>query len=111
MKKLVGNFTSPRCESCGGILKSATISFGQAMPEAAMRQAQEWTEEAEIFIMMGSSLQVQPAATFPLIAKQNGALLAIINREPTPLDEDSDFVHHGGIGEFCEGFSRLMADG
>jgi NAD-dependent deacetylase len=111
VKKLVGDFPSPRCDACGGILKSATISFGQAMPQAAMRQAQEWTEEAKIFIIMGSSLQVQPAATFPLIAKRNGALLAIINREPTPLDDEADFVHHGGIGEFCQGFSQLIADG
>lgn len=111
VKKLVGNFSSPRCDSCGGILKSATISFGQAMPERAMRQAQEWTEEARLFIIMGSSLQVQPAASFPVIAKQNGALLAIINREPTPLDEYADFVHLGAIGEFCRMFNTMIADG
>src|ERR1044071_6074514 len=111
MSKLVGDFSSPRCNACGGILKSATISFGQAMPQAAMQQAQEWTEQARIFIIMGSSLQVQPAATSPVIAKRNGALLAIINREPTPLDDAADFVHHGGIGEFCERFGALVADG
>jgi NAD-dependent deacetylase len=111
MKKLVGDFESPKCVSCGGILKSATVSFGQAMPEAAMHQAQEWTEEAEIFIVMGSSLQVQPAASFPVQAKRNGALLAIINREPGPLDEMADFVHHGAIGEFCGRFGEMIADG
>ena len=57
------------------------------MPENAMRVAQEWTEQAEVFIVMGSSLQVQPAASFPVVAKRNGALLAIINREPGPLDD------------------------
>jgi NAD-dependent deacetylase len=111
IKRLVGNFSSPKCDSCGGILKSATISFGQAMPQEAMRQAQEWTEQAEIFIVMGSSLQVQPAASFPVIAKRNGALLAIINREPTPLDDFADFVHHGAIGEFCARFGEMIADG
>src|SRR5215468_179151 len=93
MKRLVGDFSSPKCDGCGGILKMATISFGQAMPQEAMRQAQEWTEQAQIFIVMGSSLQVQPAAYFPVIAKRNGALLAIVNREETALDEYADFVH------------------
>jgi len=111
IKKLVGDFSSPRCDACGGILKSATISFGQAMPQEAMLKAQEWTERARIFVVMGSSLQVQPAASFPVLAKRNGALLAIINREATPLDEYADFVHQGAIGEFCQRFSALIADG
>src|SRR5262245_1739451 len=91
------DLTSPRCDSCDGILKAATVSFGQAMPEQAMMRAHEWTEQAEIFIVMGSSLQVQPAASFPVIAKRNGALLAIINREEGPLDEMADFIHNGAI--------------
>ena len=108
---LVGDFASPKCASCGGILKSTTVSFGQAMPEEAMRLAQEWTEQAEVFIVMGSSLLVQPAASFPVIAKRNNALLAIINREAGPLDEIADFVHHGAIGEFCARFGEMIADG
>jgi NAD-dependent deacetylase len=111
MRTLAGEFSSPKCDSCGGILKSATVSFGQAMPPDAMRRAQEWTEKAEIFVVMGSSLQVHPAAAFPAIAKRNGALLAIINREPGPLDGLADYVHHGGIGEFCQKFNTLIADG
>ncbi|MGE5218979.1 MAG: SIR2 family NAD-dependent protein deacylase [Chloroflexota bacterium] len=111
IKRLVGDFESPKCEACGGILKSATISFGQAMPQKAMRIAQEWTEQAEVFIVMGSSLQVQPAASFPVLAKRNGALLAIVNREAGPLDEIADFVHHGAIGEFCARFGEMIADG
>jgi NAD-dependent deacetylase len=111
IKTLTGDFSSPRCDSCGGILKSATVSFGQAMPQEAMRKAEEWTELAEVFIVMGSSLQVQPAASFPVFAKRNGALLAIINREAGPLDEIADFIHHGAIGEFCSRFSEMIADG
>ena len=111
IERLTGNFTSPRCDACGGILKSATISFGQAMPERAMRQAQEWTEQARIFIVMGSSLQVQPAASFPVIARRKGALLAIVNREPTPLDQYAGFAHHGAIGEFCQQLNTMIADG
>lgn len=110
IRRLIGNFESPKCGACGGILKSATVSFGQAMPEDAMRRAQEWTDQAEVFIVMGSSLQVQPAASFPVVAKRNGAVLAIINREPGPLDEIADFVHHGGIGEFCGRFGEMVAD-
>jgi NAD-dependent deacetylase len=111
MNGLVGDFASPKCDTCGGILKSATVSFGQAMPEQAMRIAQGWTEQAKVFIVMGSSLQVQPAASFPVLAKRNGALLAIINRDEGPLDDIADFVHHGAIGEFCGKFGEMIADG
>ena len=111
MNGLVGDFASPKCDTCGGILKSATVSFGQAMPEQAMRIAQGWTEQARVFIVMGSSLQVQPAASFPVLAKRNGALLAIINRDEGPLDDIADFVHHGAIGEFCGKFGEMIADG
>ena len=108
---LRGDFASPKCSACGGILKTATVSFGQAMPQDAMRRARAWTEGAELFIVMGSSLQVQPAATFPLISKQNGALLAIVNREQTPLDDYAEFVYRGEIGEFCRKLNALIADG
>jgi len=111
LKRFAATLKSPTCDACGGILKSATISFGQAMPQEAMRRAQEWTEKAEIFIVMGSSLQVQPAASFPVVAKRNGALLAIINREAGPLDDMADYVYNGGIGSFCEKFGPLIADG
>ncbi|MGZ8529803.1 MAG: SIR2 family NAD-dependent protein deacylase, partial [Candidatus Binatia bacterium] len=109
--RLVAGCEMPECDHCGGILKSATVSFGQAMPEQAMRVAQEWTAQAEVFIVMGSSLQVQPAASFPVMAKRNGALLAIINREAGPLDSVADFVHNGSIGEFCGKFGEMIADG
>ncbi len=96
---------TPICDGCGGFLKSANVSFGQSMPAKAMQRAQEWSEQADIFIVIGSSLQVQPAASFPVIAKRRGALLAIVNRDPTPLDDIADFVHNGAIGAF---FSELQ---
>jgi NAD-dependent deacetylase len=99
-------FTAPTCDACGGFLKSANVSFGQSMPVEAMRRAQAWSERGDIFIVLGSSLQVQPAASFPVIAKRAGALLAIVNRDPTPLDDLADFVHNGPIGEF---FGLLQA--
>jgi NAD-dependent protein deacetylase/lipoamidase len=103
-------FTAPTCDECGGFLKSANVSFGQSMPVVAMQRAQTWSEQAEVFIVVGSSLQVQPAASFPVIAKRSGALLAIINRDPTPLDDLADFVHNGAIGEFFRRLSALLGN-
>ena len=103
-------FIAPTCGDCGGLLKSANVSFGQSMPIAAMQRAQTWSEQADLFIVIGSSLQVQPAASFPVIAKRSGALLAIINRDPTPLDEVADFVHHGAIGDFFRQLQGMLGD-
>lgn len=89
---------APVCKSCGGIVKSATVSFGQAMPEEEMRRAEEATLGCDLFLAIGSSLQVYPAAGFPVLARRNGATLVILNREPTPLDEMADLVIHDEIG-------------
>lgn len=88
----------PSCEVCGGLVKSATISFGQSMPEHEMRRAQEATEACDLMIAIGSSLVVYPAAGFPVMAKRLGAKLAILNREPTDLDEIADVVVNAEIG-------------
>jgi NAD-dependent deacetylase len=88
----------PLCTSCGGMIKTATISFGQAMPEAEMERAHEATLAADLFIVLGSSLVVYPAAGFPILAKRNGARLVIINREPTEQDEFADLVINAEIG-------------
>ncbi len=89
----------PVCESCGGFVKTATISFGQGMPVEAMRRAEIETVAADLFIVAGSSLVVYPAAGFPELAKRNGATLVIINREPTGLDAIADLVLNRSIGE------------
>ena len=89
---------SPECTVCDGYIKTATVSFGQAMPEAAMRRAQELTESCDLFLAIGSSLVVWPAAGFPLAAKRNGARLVIINRDETEFDEIADLVVHDDIG-------------
>jgi NAD-dependent deacetylase len=89
---------SPDCSGCQGYIKTATVSFGQAMPELAMRRAQELTESCDLFIAIGSSLVVWPAAGFPLTAKRNGARLVIINRDETEFDELADLVVHDDIG-------------
>lgn len=88
----------PACEICGGVLKSATISFGQAMPEQAMRRAAKLALSCDLFLVLGSSLVVYPAASLPVLAKQNGARLVIVNRDPTPLDDGADLVLRAEIG-------------
>ena len=88
----------PDCKFCGGILKTATISFGQAMPEDEMARAEEATLACDLMLAMGSSLVVYPAASFPLVAKRNGARLAILNRKATEQDPYADLVIHGEIG-------------
>ena len=90
--------TLPICEKCEGIVKTATISFGQAMPEIQMARAQDETMQCDLFIVLGSSLVVYPAAGFPRIAKRRGAKLAILNRDPTDQDDDADLVLHNEIG-------------
>jgi NAD-dependent deacetylase len=87
------------CSSCGGIIKSATISFGQQMPELPMQRAAEHTHLCDLFVVLGSSLSVFPAADFPRRAKQNGAALVIVNREPTEMDGIADLVIRAGIGD------------
>jgi len=93
------NEKPPRCDDCDGLVKTATISFGQAMPVEAMRRAEIETLAADLFLVLGSSLVVYPAAGFPELAKRNGARLAIINRDPTGLDEIADVVLNRAIGE------------
>jgi NAD-dependent deacetylase len=91
--------TLPHCDACAGIIKTATISFGQAMPVREMKLAEEEALACDLFMALGSSLVVYPAAGFPLLAKQNGARLIIINRDPTDLDPYADLVIHGEIGK------------
>jgi NAD-dependent deacetylase len=88
----------PYCRACGGLVKTATISFGQTMPPGPMAQAQRAALDCDLFLVLGSSLVVYPAAGFPLLAKRNGARLAIVNREPTELDPYADLVLKDEIG-------------
>src|SRR3954469_4324960 len=90
---------APDCPDCGDPVKTATISFGQAMPEDAMRRATELAQRCDLFLAIGSSLVVGPAAGFPLVAKNRGAKLVIINNEPTEQDDVADLVIRHDIGE------------
>jgi len=88
----------PTCRDCGGIVKVATVSFGQPMPPEMMRRAEEETLACDLFLVLGSSLLVYPAAGFPVMAKRNGARLAIVNRDETELDSFADLVINQEIG-------------
>jgi NAD-dependent deacetylase len=88
---------SPRCE-CGGLVKAAIISFGERVPSGSLEAANRLAEAADLFVVLGSSLQVQPAAMLPVVAKHAGAALAIVNRDATPLDAHADAIVRRPIG-------------
>lgn len=96
------------CDFCGGLVKSATISFGQAMPEDKMLFAQSEAETCDLMIAIGSSLVVYPAANIPLIAKQSGAKYIIINREETEHDVYADLVLNTEIGPLMRETMTLL---
>jgi NAD-dependent deacetylase len=89
----------PRCERCGGILKSTTVSFGENLDPMVLQHAQDAADAAEVFIAAGSSLGVHPAASLVPRAKRKGARLVILNAEPTPYDDIADEVLRGPLSE------------
>lgn len=91
--------TEPHCPVCGGMVKEATISFGESLVAEDLKHALEVARQAEVMLVVGSSLTVNPAAKVPLEAVKAGASLAIINNEPTPLDDAASFVVHAPAGE------------
>jgi NAD-dependent deacetylase len=98
-RRFDGDGAAPNCTACDEPVKTATISFGQMMPDDEMQRATALSRSCDLFIAIGSSLVVWPAAGFPLMAKRAGARLAIINREPTEQDDIADLVIHHDIGE------------
>jgi len=98
MKRLEAGEQDPKCTSCGGIIKAATISFGQSIPAHVLEQAHEWSVSADLLLVVGSSLVVYPACDMPVAAKRAGARVVIINREPTPVDHVADAVVNAEAG-------------
>ena len=99
VQRVLDGERAPQCRACRGYLKPATISFGQAMPQDVLSEAKRASESCDVFLAVGSSLVVQPAASLPLLAKHVGAKLIIINRTETPLDPMADLVVHDEIGK------------
>ena len=97
-KRIEAGDLAPECE-CGGYLKSDTISFGQAMPADEVEKAIDLSQNCDFFLVVGSTLLVQPAALMPSYAKQSGAFLAIVNLSETPYDERCDVLIRGKAGE------------
>jgi NAD-dependent deacetylase len=89
---------SPTCKACGGIIKADVVMFGESMPAEKTNTAFNIAETADLFLAIGTSLVVQPAAVLPLHAKRNGAKFAILNRDPTELDKFADCVINAEIG-------------
>jgi NAD-dependent deacetylase len=98
----------PECRTCGGILKSATISFGQNLVEDDLMRAQNAAEESDVFLALGTSLGVYPVAYLPQRAVNTGARLAIVNAEPTPLDGLADWVIREPLGDALPALVALI---
>lgn len=99
----------PICPRCSGLLKHATISFGQSLSPEVLMAARQWSRQARLFLVLGSSLVVTPAADLPRVAKEHGSRLAIVNRDETPLDRLADVVIHDGVGEVLEEVDRSLS--
>jgi NAD-dependent deacetylase len=99
----------PQCSECGGILKHATISFGQQLPPVVLMEAARWAREADLLLALGSSLVVTPAADLPVETKRRGGRLVIINRDETPLDDLADIVLREPLGEALRGIDAALA--
>lgn len=108
VREFIDSKVVPECPECGGLLKHATVSFGQVLPADVLQTAALWAQEADLFLTLGSSLVVYPAAGLPEIAKRRGAKLVIINRDPTPLDSSADLVIHAPLGEVMEAIESAL---
>ncbi len=103
VERFIAEGESPLCPSCDGLLKHATVSFGQGLPEDVMQESIDLARTSHVFLAIGSSLVVEPAASLPRVAKRTGGRLVILNRDPTPLDEIADLVVPAEIGNFLRG--------
>jgi NAD-dependent deacetylase len=101
----------PSCRECAGIVKTATISFGQPMPPEPMMRAAAASKACDLFLVLGSSLTVYPASGFPMHAKRHGATLAIVNRDPTEFDQYADLVLHDELGPAVSEAVSLALEG
>ncbi|MCP4786685.1 MAG: NAD-dependent protein deacylase [Fuerstiella sp.] len=108
-EKFLADDQVPTCPACGGLLKHATVSFGQQLPDDVLEEAIQLTSNADHYFAMGSSLVVEPAASLPRLAKQNGANLVIINRDETPQDDLADWVIHASIGDTLKAIDKYLA--
>jgi NAD-dependent deacetylase len=107
-KRLVAGEPVPRCDACDGLLKPATVSFGQALPADVLAEAVQLAGACGCMLALGSSLVVHPAAELPVVAKRAGAALIVVNREPTPVDSHADVVISGDVSEVLPLLAALV---
>lgn len=100
----------PDCPRCNGRLKHATVSFGQSLPTEVLRTASQWASESNLFLALGSSLVVHPAASLPQMARDRGAKLVILNRDPTPLDSIANLIVNASLGELFTAMNSRAPD-
>lgn len=98
----------PDCPECSGMMKHATVSFGQSLPLEVLQESIELAQQTDLFLAMGSSLVVHPAASLPMLAKNSGGRLVIINRDPTPQDNVADAVINASIGEALAAIDKYL---
>lgn len=101
----------PLCKECNGYLKPEVILFGESLPHEALRHAEMETKRSHLFVVIGSSLEVSPANYFPLLARDVGAKLVIINMEPTLMDNQADLVIHAKAGKVLRKLQEIIDQG
>lgn len=107
-RRLEAGESDPRCPVCGGVLRTGTVLFGEALPERALRIAHAVAQATDLMLVVGSSLVVNPAARLPVIAKDSGARLVIINQSPTPIDDLADIRVEAGAGDTLSGIAERV---
>jgi NAD-dependent deacetylase len=107
-ERLLAGEAVPRCEACGGLLKPATVSFGQALPADVLTEAAELARTCGCLMALGSSLAVHPAAALPMVARRAGAALVVVNREPTPVDPFATVVIHGDVSRVLPALAEAL---
>ncbi len=107
-EQLQGEYSEPHCPSCDGLLKPATVAFGQPLPQEVFQKAEHHTIQSDLFISIGSSLTVYPAAVLPKKAKYSGAKVLLINKTPTALDELADLIITGLAGELLSDIVKVI---
>lgn len=107
-RRLEAGESDPRCPVCGGVLRTGTVLFGEALPERALRIAHAVAQATDLMLVVGSSLVVNPAARLPVIAKDSGARLVIINQSPTPIDDRADIRVEAGAGDTLSGIAERV---
>ena len=101
----------PRCAACGSLLRPDVVWFGEALPAGAMKRAQEEAMQCDLFLSIGTSTMVYPAAELPFIAGSNGAMVVEINPDLTPLSKNADFTLRAKAGEALPALAAALLDG